>query len=111
MRLGLLKIVPDVRFLGSGLVSWLPGFVSVAIPKCPAESLLHLLDLKGVAVSAGAACDSKNTQISHVLKAIGLPARYAPCTVRISLGIENTSEDVDAILAAVRFAVKRIRSA
>ena len=63
-----------------------------------------LLDLKGIAVSAGAACDSRNTQVSHVLKAIRLPVRQAKGVIRISLGAENTLEDVRRIVDAMRYA-------
>ena len=59
--------------------------------------LLHRLDLMGVCVSTGAACDTKRTEISHVLKAIGLEERYAKGTIRISFGKDNTEEDCDVI--------------
>ena len=66
------------------------------------EGLVHILDVKGIAVSAGAACDSRNTQVSHVLKAIRLPVRLAKGVIRISLGAENTLEDVRRIVDAMR---------
>ena len=53
-------------------------------------------------VSAGAACDSRNTQVSHVLKAIRLPVHQAKGVIRISLGAENTLEDVRRIVDAMR---------
>jgi len=83
----------------------LPGFTSVSFPGHPAEGLLHMLDLKGIAVSTGAACDSKNTKISHVLKAINATNDIALSTIRITLGLENTEADVKAILAALRVAL------
>lgn len=99
---GLANITDQVVYPGSGVCDQLPGFVSVAFPGHPAEGLMHLLDLKGIAVSTGAACDSKNTQISHVLKAINAPRAIAESTIRISFGYENTCEDVDAILSALK---------
>ena len=63
---------------------------------------MHMLDLKGIAVSTGAACDSKNTQISHVLKAVNATNEIARSTIRITLGSENTVADVDVILAALK---------
>lgn len=99
---GLANITDQVVYPGSGVCDQLPGFVSVAFPRHPAEGLMHLLDLKGIAVSTGAACDSKNTQISHVLKAINAPRAIAESTIRISFGYENTCEDVDAILSALK---------
>ena len=72
------------------------------MPGRSGEGLVHILDLKGIAVSAGAACDSRNTQVSHVLKAIRLPVRQAKGVIRISLGAENTLEDVRRIVDAMR---------
>ena len=63
--------------------------------------LLHRLDLKGICVSTGSACDSKNTQISHVLRAMDVPEDYAKGTIRISLGAENTIADVEKIANAI----------
>ena len=73
-----------------------------AVPGHSAEGLLHVLDLKGIAVSTGAACDSKNTQISHVLKAVNVTNEIARSTIRITLGAENTVDDVHVILAALK---------
>ncbi len=57
---------------------------------------MHILDLKGIAVSTGAACNSKDTEISHVLKAMNLPVELAKGTLRISFGKNNTlPEDED----------------
>ena len=85
----------------------MPGFVSVSFPGHPAEGMMHLLDLKGIAVSTGAACDSKSTKVSHVLKAINAPNAIAESTLRISLGPENTRQDVAAILAALKALLRR----
>lgn len=63
-----------------------------------ARIILHRMDLKGIEIATGSACDSKDTQISHVLTAIGLSEEYAKGTVRISLGAENTKEEVDVIV-------------
>lgn len=60
--------------------------------------MLHRLDLMGVCVSTGSACDSRNTQISHVLKAIHIPEEYARGTIRVSLGKDNTIADVQSIV-------------
>lgn len=79
----------------------LPGFVSIAFPGQSAEGLLHILDLRGVAVSSGAACDSKNTQVSHVLSAIKLPKKYASSTLRITFGVENTEDEVEHMVQAL----------
>lgn len=99
-------IAAHVVYLGADFCPRLPGFISVAFPGHSAEGLLYVLDLKGIAVSAGAACDSKNTQISHVLKSINAPRKIAESTIRISFGIENTIEDVDAVVCALEKAVR-----
>ena len=68
----------------------LPGHISLSIPGISGEALMHVLDLKGIAISTGAACDSRSTKISDVLKAIGLPVKLARGTVRITFGAYNT---------------------
>ena len=55
----------------------------------------------GIYISTGSACDSKNTQVSHVIKAIGVPDDYAKGTIRISLGKDNTAEDVECIVSSL----------
>ncbi len=104
---GIGRLSNDVHFPASKYVLQLPGFVCVSFPGRSAEGIVHILDLKGVAISAGAACDSKNTQISHVLKAIHLPQELATGTIRITLGIENSEKDVQAIVDALRIAVRK----
>ena len=79
----------------------IPGNISLSFPGKDGEALLHRLDLMGICVSTGSACDSKNTQISHVLRAIHLEERYAKGTIRISLGKNNTTTDVEAIAGAL----------
>ena len=75
----------------------LPGHVSVSFPWRDGESLLHLLDLKGLSVSTGAACNSRSTEISHVLRAISLPDDVAKGTLRVTFGHGNTVQDAEVI--------------
>ena len=63
--------------------------------------IMHRLDLMRIQISTGSACDSVNTQISHVLKALKLNDDAAKGTIRISLGKHNTEEDVEAIAEAL----------
>ncbi len=63
--------------------------------------LLHRLDLKGIAISTGSACDSVNTQVSHVVRAIGIPKEYAKGTIRISFGRDNVVEDASEVAKAI----------
>lgn len=78
-------------------INQLPGNISLSFADVEGEMLLHRLDLKKICVSTGSACDSVNTQISHVIKAIGVPEKYAKGTIRISLGKDNTEEEVNTI--------------
>lgn len=93
-------ISADIPFLRNG-VSHLPGNLSLSFKGQDGEALLHRLDLMGICVSTGSACDTQNTQISHVLTAINLPENYAKGTIRISFGKENTVEDVSFIASAL----------
>ena len=63
--------------------------------------LLHRLDLKGICISTGSACDSVNARVSHVIEAIHVPEEYAKGTIRISFGAENTEKETLAIAEAV----------
>ena len=69
--------------------------------------LLHRLDLKGICISTGSACDSQNTQISHVIKAIKVPSEYAEGTIRISFGNNNTENDALVIAKELIKILKR----
>ena len=54
---------------------------------------MHMLDLKGICVSTGSACDSVNQQVSHVIKAIGVPDDYNEGTIRVTFGKDNTEQE------------------
>ena len=75
-------------------INQMPGIISLSFPGLNGEAILHRMDLKGIYISTGSACDSKETQISHVLKAIQLEEDLAKGTVRISLSRHNTPEEV-----------------
>lgn len=79
----------------------IPGNLSLSFKGFDGERLLHRLDLMGIVVSTGAACDSVDTQISHVLKAISLEESYAKGTIRISLGVNNSIEEAETIAKAI----------
>ena len=90
-----------VPYKRNGGASSLPGLLSLSFPGQDGEAILHRMDLMGISISTGSACDSVNTEISHVLKAIGLDEDHAKGTVRISLGRYNSETDVEAIAAAL----------
>mgnify|MGYP001625267023 FL=1 len=79
----------------------LPGLMSLSFLGKDGEMLLHRLDLKGIMVATGAACDSRSTQVSHVISSIGVPSSFAVGTIRISLSQNSSIEDVDAIAKAI----------
>lgn len=87
-----------IAFYRNGAENHIKGNVSLSFPNRSGESIMHRLDLKGICVSTGSACDSKDTQISHVLKAIGLEVMLAKGTIRISLSKYNTEQDMIKIV-------------
>lgn len=96
-----------IDFIKNGGDNTLPGNISISIKSADGEMLLHRLDLKGICISTGSACDSKNTQISHVIRAVGVDEDYARGTVRISFGRYNTPAEAVKIAEAV---VRVVRS-
>jgi cysteine desulfurase len=93
----------DFRQNGAG-ASRAPHVVSVAFAGAPAEPLLHILESRGVLVSAGSACSERDRRPSPVLQAIGLGPDYG--TVRMSFGRETTSADVEKAAAILVDAVR-----
>lgn len=71
----------------------LPGNVNISIKGKSGEGLMHLLDLKGIYISTGSACDSVNQRVSHVIRTINVPDDYAEGTMRITFGKENTERE------------------
>ena len=78
-----------------------PHIVSITLPDIKSETMLHFLDGKGIAVSAGSACSSHAKAPSGTLLAFGLTPAEADCTLRVSFSRENTAEDVDALVQAL----------
>lgn len=91
-----------IDFVRNGGENHIPGNISLSFRNADGEALLHRLDLMGICVSTGAACDTVNTQLSHVLKAIRLDDQYAKGTIRISLGRDNSQEEISAIVDALK---------
>lgn len=87
----------NIDFIRNGSGYGLPGSISLSFKNLEGETLLHRLDLMGICVSTGSACDSVKTEISHVIRAIGVPDEYAKGTIRISLGSSNTEDEAIAI--------------
>jgi cysteine desulfurase len=85
----------------------LPGIAHLSFPGCEGDSLLMLLDARGVECSTGSACSAGVAQPSHVLIAMGASAEDARGALRLSLGHSSTRADVDAAIAAIGPAVER----
>lgn len=88
----------------------LPGNVNFCFEGIEGESLLLLLDEKGICASSGSACTSGTLDPSHVLLAIGRPHEVAHGSLRLSLGEEMTEKEIDSIIEAVTDVVTRLRS-
>lgn len=85
-----------------------PHVLSLAFDACPAEPLLHVLESRGVLVSAGSACAEKSRKPSPVLQAIGVPESYG--TVRLSFGRDTTKENIEAASTILVGAVQSFQS-
>lgn len=92
----------NLDFIVNGSENKIPGNISISFKNIEGEMLLHRLDLMGICISTGSACDSDNTQISHVIKSIKVPPQYAIGTIRLSLGFDNTESDVEHIVKGIK---------
>lgn len=87
----------------------LPGHASFCVEFIEGESMLMLLNSKGIAVSSGSACTSRALKASHVLIAMGLSHEIAQGSILFTLGIDNTNEDIDYVLETMPPVVDRLR--
>jgi len=103
----LLKI--EATGLNSEGAPRVPNTTNIRFDSIEGEALVIALDLKGLAVSTGSACSSGSIEPSHVLTAMGLSRDCAKASIRVSLGKQNTAEDVETALALIPEAVLRLR--
>jgi cysteine desulfurase len=112
---GVLGVVPDAVLNGAPLepvgAHRLPGNAHFGFPGCEGDSLLMLLDARGVECSTGSACSAGVPQASHVLLAMGQSEDRARGSLRFSLGHTSTQADVEALVAAIGACVERARAA
>ncbi len=106
---GLTERIPDIRLNGHR-TERLPGNVNISIRYLEGESILMRLDLAGIEASSGSACTSGSLDPSHVLLAIGLPHEIAHGSLRLSLGMENTEEEVETVLNELPKIVQNLRA-
>lgn len=104
-----LSEIPHSALNGDALCR-LPGNVNFCFEGIEGESLLLLLDDQGICASSGSACTSGSLDPSHVLLAIGRPHEAAHGSLRLSLGADNTAEEVERIVETVPQIVKKLRS-
>lgn len=90
-----------IPFVRNG-INTLPGILNLSFPGYNGEMILHRMDLKGICVSTGSACNGNNNDVSYVLRSIGLPEETALGTIRISLGHYNTKEEVLKISQVIK---------
>ncbi|MDD3465255.1 MAG: cysteine desulfurase NifS [Candidatus Cloacimonetes bacterium] len=105
---GILSTVEHTRLNGHP-EKRLPGNVNFSFEFIEGEALLLSLDIKGIAGSSGSACTSGSLDPSHVLLAIGLPHEIAHGSLRLTLGENNTNEDIDYVLEVLPQVVQRLR--
>ncbi|PKN02870.1 cysteine desulfurase NifS [Candidatus Dojkabacteria bacterium HGW-Dojkabacteria-1] len=105
---GLIERIPDT-ILNGDPEKRLPGNVNVCFKYIEGESILLMLDMKGVCASSGSACTSGSLDPSHVLLAIGLPHEIAHGSLRLTFSIENTKKDVEYLLETIPPIVERLR--
>ncbi|WP_034268197.1 cysteine desulfurase family protein [Actinospica robiniae] len=119
---GVLRAVPGAVLSGPALpepdarpepeaADRLPGIAHFCFPGCEGDSLLLLLDARGISCSTGSACSAGIAQPSHVLLAMGRSEELARGSLRFSLGRTSTDQDVDALLEALPAVVSRARAA
>jgi len=108
LKQGLLSM-PDTRVNGHE-TSRLPGNINVSFDGIEAEALLLHLDLNGIAVSAGSACSSGSNKPSYVLQEMGLTIEQARAAVRITVGRENTEQEIDTAIETIKEVVSNLRA-
>lgn len=105
----IMERVPYCRLNGDK-VKRLPNNVNISFQFIEGESLLIMLDMKGICASSGSACTSGSLDPSHVLLAIGLPHEIAHGSLRLTLGDENTYEEMDYVVDQIEEIVGKLRA-
>lgn len=105
---GIAESVPGTVLTGHP-TDRLPHIASFCFEGVDGEALLLQLDVQGIAAASGSACTSATLEPSHVLRAMGVPPALAEGNLRLSLGVENTQDDVDYVLQLLPGVVERMR--
>ncbi len=104
----IIKNIKDVHF-NADIENSLPNTLNVSFEGVEGESTLLYLDHENIYVSTGSACSSRSLDISHVLKAIGLSHGLAHGSIRFSIGINTTKEDIDYVVVHLINVIKKLR--
>lgn len=88
---------------------FLPGILNLSFPGAGTDVMLMNLDMEGIAAASGSACTSGSLEISHVLKAMGLPQNILESAIRFSIGLGNTTEEIEYVAQKVETILKRLR--
>jgi cysteine desulfurase len=108
LETALLARVPDAVIHGRGAPR-APHVTNISIPGTESESMLIALDLRGIACSAGSACQSGSINPSHVLEAIGVSTDVAKSALRLSLGALTTEASIDRVIEVLPMLVEKAR--
>ncbi len=104
-----MRAVPGAAINGDRRLR-VPNTSNISFDRVEAESLLIALDLEGIAVSTGSACSSGTLEPSHVLRAMGFSSHRTQNSLRFSLGLFSTEQEVDQLVAVLPRLVEKLRS-
>ena len=107
-----MREIADVTVNGPepGSTERLPGNLNLCFRGVRAETAMIMLDMQEICVSAGSACTSGSLTPSHVLTAIGCSGTDAECSLRFSIGQENTQEEMNRVIQVMKKAAEKIRN-
>ncbi len=106
---GIMELLPGTRLNGHR-EERLPNTINLYLPGIRGESLVMAMDQRGVALSSGSACRSGSPEPSHSLLAMGLSEEEAHCSIRLSLGIENTGEEIERVISIFKEVIQETGS-
>lgn len=105
---GVMARIPNVHLMGHP-TERLPNNANFCIEGVEGETMLLKLDMRGIGASSGAACASGSTEPSHVLRALGVPNELAEGSLRLTVGVDNTPEDIEYALDMLESCVGELR--
>ncbi len=106
----LLQGISSLDYIKNGSGNRIPGCISLSFKNADGEAIMHQMDLQGICISTGSACDSVDIKSTHVIQAIRVPEAYATGTVRITLNKDNTMEEVKKISTTLVQIINRLKT-